>query len=361
MIVLPIIMTIILASVLYIFYVNLTGTDPIAVYPDMSNDDADRPYFIPLIMFFFTLLLIILTNYALSKYVTKTIITSITILSDGVREISEGNLTYRIKYNKGDEFDAVCADFNEMASRLSKMVAERQKDEDSRKELIAGISHDLRTPLTSIKAYIEGLKKGVADTPEKREKYLDTIQSKTEDIEYIIAQLFLFSKMDIGEFPLNLEIVDIGKELEKIVAGLHDEYLENGLDVMIKENTEGLFASVDMVQFRNVLQNIIGNSNKYCKNEDACAEISCEKKSDNVVITIKDNGPGVPEAMLEKLFNVFYRSDVSRNNPSKGSGLGLAISAKIIERLNGSIDAENMPGGGLCIIIALPFVKILQA
>ena len=303
------------------------------------------------------LLAVFLTNYILTRRISRSVTTPIDILVNGVNEISSGNLTHRIKYKNGDEFDAVCSDFNEMASRLSEMVEQRQADEKSRKELIAGISHDLRTPLTSVRAYIEGLRKGIATTHETQEKYLETIQRKTEDIEYIIKQLFMFSQIDIGEFPLKLETVDIGNELAEMVDGLKDEYKEIGLAVSLEENIQGEAVSIDTVQFKNIVQNILGNSVKYCNRDDARAEIFCKSIGDTVSITIKDNGPGVSDEMLTKMFEVFYRGDESRNNPDKGSGLGLAISSKIIERLKGSIRAENVPNGGLSVIITLPIQK----
>ena len=315
------------------------------------------PNFIVPAIAIYLLAVVFLGNVLISKYITRRIMTPINTLVNGVNEISNGNLTHRIQYNGGDEFDAVCADFNEMAARLSDMVDERQADENSRKELIAGISHDLRTPLTSVRAYIEGLRKGIATTPEMQEKYLDIIQSKTEDIEYIIKQLFTFSKIDIGEFPLNLETVDIGNELAKMVSCIADEYKEMGLDVSLEENAHGNI-QIDTVQFKNIVENILGNSVKYCNRKDARAEIFCQIIDDtNISISIKDNGVGVPDEMLTKMFNVFYRGDEARNNPAKGSGLGLAISSKIIERFNGSIRAENVPDGGLAIIITLPIQK----
>ena len=267
----------------------------------------------------FTILIVIVffTNRVLTKNITNYIMNAINVLTKGVNEISEGNLTYRINYNKDDEFDSVCKNFNEMASHLLEMVQQRQMDEDNRKELIAGISHDLRTPLTSIKAYIEGIRKGVASTPEMQEKYLDTIQKKTEDIEYIINQLFLFSKMDIGDFPINLETVDIGKELEKMTEGFAYEYREKGLAILLEKNVEKTLVSIDIVQFRNVVQNILDNSAKYCNKEDIITEIICTKDDENVFISIKDNGVGIPEESLSKIFEIFYRADISRNNPSK--------------------------------------------
>jgi len=327
-------------------------------YRDAIEDFISGPNFLVPVILFYLLTVAILANILLAKYITRHMMAPIEILANGVHEISNGNLTHRIRYNNGDEFDAICFDFNEMASRLSDMVEQRQTDERTRKELIAGISHDLRTPLTSVKAYIEGLRKGIASTPELQEKYLDIIQGKTEDIEYIIKQLFVFSKIDIGEFPFSVETVDIGNELAVMVDGFADEYKKMGLEVLLKENIQRESVSIDIIQFKNIMQNILGNSVKYCNRNDACAEISCRKIDDSSVsIIIKDNGPGVSDEMLIKMFDVFYRGDESRNNPANGSGLGLAISSKIIERLNGSIRAENAPGGGLAIIITLPILK----
>jgi len=325
-------------------------------YRESLDDFISGPDFTLPVVLFYLLTVLILANILLAKYITRRIMAPINTLAAGVNEISNGNLTHRIQYTGGDEFDAVCANFNEMAARLSNMTAQQQADENSRKELIAGISHDLRTPLTSVKAYIEGLRKGIATTPQMQEKYLEIIQNKTEDIEYIIKQLFLFSKIDIGEFPLNIETVDIGNELTKIVNELADEYKTMGLEVTLAENTHKEFASIDKIQFKNIIQNILGNSVKYCGNNNAHAEISCKKTDDtSLTITIKDNGTGVPEEMFTKIFDIFYRGDESRNNPAKGSGLGLAMVAKIIKRLNGKIRAEN--ANGLAIIITLPTQK----
>jgi len=320
------------------------------------EDFIERPDFTLIVILFYLLTASIVANILLAKYITRRIMTPINTLATGVNEISNGNLAHRIQYNGGDEFDVICANFNEMAARLSEMVAQQQADENSRKALIAGISHDLRTPLTSVKAYIEGLRKGVAKTPEMQEKYLEIIQNKTEDIEYIIKQLFMFSKIDMGEFPFHLETVDIGKTLIELVDSFADEYKAMGLDITLIENTQEEYVSIDTVQFKNIIQNILGNSVKYCSRNDARAEISCKKNdNDSVTITITDNGTGVPIAMLTKIFDVFYRGDESRSNSAKGSGLGLAISSKIIQRLNGQIRAENMDG--LAIIITLPIQK----
>lgn len=297
---------------------------------------------------------VMFTSWLLTKFVFRGIVRPLNILAKGVHEIRDGNLSYRISYEGKDEFAAVTADFNEMAKQLSESVGRRQKDEANRKELIAGISHDLRTPLTSIKAYIEGIEKGVASTPRLQKKYFDTIKAKTNELEQIINQLFIFSKLDIGEFPFRLEKVDIVGITDEFIRAAEQDYENNGLSIEFAPSNEKIYVELDVIQFHNILTNILENSLKYKVKEKAKIEISYRKENSAAVLRFEDDGEGVPEESLNKLFDVFYRCDPSRNNKNSGSGLGLAITAKILERLHGTIRAENAGGGGLAIIITLP-------
>ncbi|WP_297418322.1 ATP-binding protein [Clostridium sp.] len=335
---------------------NIVIEDTDFAYHNKEDSKAyDRVIFtLGVIIFFVVIAIILLTNRFLTSFVFKRIIMPLETLVYGVHQIRDGNLDYHIDYNEKDEFEGICSDFNEMAQRLLDSVKARQKDEANRKELIAGISHDLRTPLTSIKAYVEGLETGVASTPKTQKRYLDTIKNKTSDLEHIVSQLFLFSKLDIGEFPLYLEKVDIGKELSNITVNLFEEYKEKGLIIKMVQNVKDICIQADVVQLRNAVINVLENSVKYKNKEQGQMIISCEDKENYVTIRLEDNGPGVSDETLEKLFDVFYRTDPSRSNPSKGSGLGLSITAKILEQLGGSIRAENVTEGGLAIIMTLP-------
>ncbi len=298
--------------------------------------------------------IVIVTNRLLTRFVVRSIVGPLDTLVEGVHQLRDGNLTYRILYEKQDEFAAVCRDFNEMAGQLSDMVEERRKNESSRRELIAGISHDLRTPLTSIKAYLEGLEKGVAVTPQMQAKYFATIKKKVEHLEHIINQLFLFSKLDVGEFPLYLERVDLGAELRRTAEAFAAEYRAEGLDLRVEGELPHVAAKIDIAQFRNVIQNVLENSLKYTDQERAEVVLSSRENGGKIEILLTDNGPGVAAEELDKLFDVFYRSDDSRKRTELGSGLGLAISAKVIERLGGRIHARRGSSGGLCIAIELP-------
>jgi signal transduction histidine kinase len=306
-------------------------------------------------MFILMIAVVLITSKKLTRIMTKNIVSPLDTLSFGVKQIRDNNLGFRLDYHEDDEFRPVCEAFNEMAVRLETMTAERKKGEENRRELIAGISHDLRTPLTSIKAYLEGLETGVASTPEQWQKYFSTIQNKVNDLEHIINQLFLFSKLDIGDFPVNPRKIDIGKALTEITAELSDEYERRGLTLIARGIKQGLHANLDPVLFRSVIVNILENSVKYKDVKQGRIEIEWSVSGKMAEIRLTDNGPGVPEDVVEKLFDVFYRADPSRNK--KGSGLGLAISKKIINRMGGAMNAGLSKEHGLVISICLPIVN----
>ena len=336
-------------------YHVLIATDQMGLQRFYGYDHGHSAFNIGLLMMLLVAFIIILTNRYLTRIVFNSIMLPLNNLVYGVHQIRDGNLDYRIHYQGQDEFAEVCADFNEMAQRLLDSVNARQKDEANRRELIAGISHDLRTPLTSIKAYAEGIEQGVASTPLMRTQYLETIKHKTADLERIVNQLFLFSKLDIGDFPLDLEVLDIIQTVDRLAAELSMEYEGKGLSVCVVGNyAESLLVLADAVQMRNALTNIIENSLKYKIKEQGLLQIGVKADDDWIYLELVDDGPGVAEELLEKLFEVFYRTDASRSNTSDGSGLGLAITAKILELQGGSIRAENAAGSGLAIIIILP-------
>ena len=328
--------------------------DIIDFYIAANKDPFENNFYIGLICFSIVIVVIYITNRILTQFVFRSIINPIDVLVYGVRQIHDGNLEYQIEYDEKDEFSGICQDFNEMAQRLSDIVKARLKDEANRKELIAGISHDLRTPLTSIKAYVEGIEKGVATTPVIQKKYIDIIKNKTTELECIINQLFMFSKVDVGEFPFNLEKLDLNEELRKFVEDISEEYEKNGLFVSCDIGEEKAYVNIDAQQFRNALRNISENSLKYKVKEQGKLEISTCVNENNITIELKDDGPGVPKDAVGKLFDIFYRVDPSRNNDNSGSGLGLAIAARVLERLDGSIRAENVEKGGLLIAIMFP-------
>lgn len=301
---------------------------------------------------------ILLTNILLTRNVYSNIITPIDTLVYGVGQIKSGNLEYRIRYDGKDEFREICQSFNEMSAQLQRMVTERQREDENRRELIAGISHDLRTPLTAIKAYVEGLTEGVAKTPQAKEKYLNTITAKTTDLEHIVNQLFLFSKLDIGEYPFQIVPIDLNAELRQFTDEVKHEYREKGLDISFTPCEDKAAVLADKIQLRNILTNVLENSVKYGAQTDGKMEIVCSVMGGYALAALTDNGPGVSDDVLSRMFNLFYRGDRARSKPGSGSGLGLSISAKIMERFKGRIFADNGENGGFKITLLFPLSTI---
>lgn len=167
------------------------------------------------IVIIISIIIIFLTNLILSSIVYKKLISPLEILSNGAEQIKDGNLDFKINYNEDDEFGKVCSDFDEMRKRLKGSIEAQIKYEEDRKQMVAGISHDLRTPLTVIKGYAEGIRDGVANTEEKKEKYLNIIYKKACDMDSLVDSLFLFSKLDTGYFPFEFVQINIIDYIKK--------------------------------------------------------------------------------------------------------------------------------------------------
>lgn len=296
---------------------------------------------------------VIVTNRILTKFVFRKIEGPLDTLAAGVAEIGSGNLEFRIDYDRTDEFRPVCDAFNDMAVRLKRSVDQTVKNEESRKELMAGISHDIRSPLTSIKAYVEGLLDGIAQTPEIQQRYLMTIKRKAEDIDRMVNQIFIFSKLELDEYPMELTKVRLDTELRSMIEEVRDEYASGGLEIS-EERMDAFEAEIDTEQFRRIIRNILDNSRKYKNADTGHLTVELYAKNGCCDLILSDDGPGVSDDALDKLFDVFYRTDPARKNPAGGSGLGLAIAANTIKRMGGSVHAEKSASGGLAVILTLP-------
>lgn len=173
----------------------------------------------------------------------------------------------------------------------------------------------------------------------------------------MVRKLFLFSKLDMGEYPYSPERLDAAQEVSDFVSASADDYLRRGLRIRPGPLPEGACIDADPTCLRSVLTNLLDNSAKYRSKPTGTAVITAEARGGRLILRVDDDGPGVPEEALPKLFDVFYRSDPSRQNPKQGSGLGLAIAAKAAWRMGGTIRAANLCGGGLSVELEIPLVK----
>ena len=307
------------------------------------------------------MLVVVLVSGGITLAVSRSIINPLKKLKQGTKNISEGNLDYDIEPDISDdgEIKDVIKSFNSMRLKLKTSDEQKTKYENSRKELIAGISHDLKTPITSIKGYVSGLMDGVADTREKQIKYLKTILSTAEDMDHLVDELFLFSKLDLDKIPFELEKTDIGAYLEDCSEEMKFAFENDKLAVSFSNRLEEpKSVMLDKNKFGRVLINVARNSVKYKTEEIGSLHIDVSMCDKNTVrIEMKDNGMGVESDALDKIFDSFYRTDKSRSNPGSGSGLGLSIAKQIVLSHGGKIYGESIVGQGLAVIIELPVLE----
>ena len=294
------------------------------------------------------LLTIVFTNVNLTRELFTHISDPLDTLVGGVDRIRSGDLDNPINYTEPDEFKAACDAVDLMAAKLKASLEAEQRRQQSSKELIAGMSHDLKSPLTSIRAYTEALLEGVAETPETQKKYLETIHNKECEMENMVARLFEFSKLELSEYPVHPEKLGLKTELEKTVSEIAAQ-----ADVDTS-GLEDITVMADSEQLRRIAENIIGNSIRYSGRDRVKICISSQKLGDKVRLSFADDGCGVPDETLPKLFDLFYRADPARAESGRGSGLGLAIVKKAAEQMGGSACAAKSVYGGLCIMIDLP-------
>jgi histidine kinase len=244
--------------------------------------------------------------------------------------------------------------FDEMRSKLKTSMELRERYENNRRELLASISHDLKTPITSIRGHVEGIKDGVANTEAKLDRYLDTILAKANHMDRLIEELFLYSKLDVKSLPFDFEKVEFRAFLEDYLEELRLELEEDRVQIDLETVAEAkLFAEIDRDKMIRVFNNIIYNSVKYNDKSVCRIGVFLTDRGNRLEVKIRDNGPSVPADELPRIFSHFYRTDPSRNPETGGSGLGLAIAKQIIDAHGGSIWAEGAAGEGLCVSFTL--------
>lgn len=288
------------------------------------------------------ILILMVTAAFLILWIYRGIVTPLGTMQIATQNIKEGNLDFELEVTTDDEIGQLCNDFEEMRLRLKFNAEEKIRYDRENKELISNISHDLKTPITAIKGYVEGIIDGVADTPEKVDKYIRTIYNKVNEMDRLINELTLYSKIDSNRIPYNFTTI-----------GARDFFDDCGEDLSLEleaKNTEfGYFNYVDKdvkiiadaEQLRRVINNIVNNSLKYMDKKKALINLRVKDVGDFVQIEIEDNGKGIAAKDLPKIFERFYRTDASRNSSKGGSGIGLSIVKKIIEEHGGKIWATS--------------------
>ena len=299
------------------------------------------------------IVVILLLNTLFTRYQLKKLLQPVDALTRAAGRIGAGDFTHPIDYPGRDEFSSVCTAFNRMQEHLLDEQKKNAAYEQARTDLVAGISHDLRTPLTSVKGYIKGLRDGVAQTLERQRQYLDIAYRKACDMDMLLQRLFYFSRMETGNLPLFPEPTDLGEFVSRFAAeaGAELEQTGGGIELSVSPGTHP--ALIDPEQMYRVLNNLKDNALRYAGAGALSISLAVEGREGWICIRFADNGRGVSKASLPHLFEQFWREDQARSSKNgEGTGLGLYIVKHIVEAHNGTIQAEN--DGGLAFTIAIP-------
>lgn len=300
-------------------------------------------------MLFAIIVDLILVSALITAWVNQDIYKPIKELSIAMKKISEGDFDYRITKEQSGEVGNLYKNYEQMRLQLKENEEEKLQNEKKSKELVSNISHDLKTPITSIKGYVEGIMDGVADTPEKMDKYIKTIYNKANDMDRLINELTTYSGIDSNKIPYHFHVINISDYFADCVEEVGLDLEQKGIRLNYTNLVPAQTCIVaDPEQMKKVINNIINNSVKYMGHDNGIIDIRILDEGESVKIEIEDNGKGIAAKDIGNIFERFFRTDSSRNSMQGGSGIGLSIVKKIVEDHGGYIWATSKEGEGTC-------------
>lgn len=287
----------------------------------------------------------------------KSIGGSITDLGRITKRLKRGELDEPLLYSKNDEFKELAIEIEQLRISLKTSLLKQKSLEEEKRKIIGNLSHDIRTPLTAIRGYTQALDDQVAQTEDEKDEYLMIIQQKVGVIESLLSDLKALSDIDHEIASYDMVEVSMEEFIRDCIEEVTHETALKLSQIDYNLDFEHCIVQVDVIQISRVFMNIIHNAVKYNDVEPLKILINGLVTEDSCIISIEDNGIGVPHSELSKIFNRFYRVDKSRNSNIGGSGIGLSICRDIIEVHNGKIYAKTSWAGGLSIVIELPRYK----
>ena len=299
-------------------------------------------------------IILVFTALSVGLWIYRSIAVPLVKLRKATRNIKEGNLDFVLEVEGNDEFSQLCQDFEEMRKRLKESTEEKILMDKENKELISNISHDLKTPITAVKGYVEGIMDGVADTPEKMDRYVRTIYNKTNEMDHLINELTFYSKIDTNRIPYTFSKLNVEDYFSDCAEELGLEMETRGIELVYANYVEkDVQVIADGEQIRRVIHNIVSNAIKYMEKPRGIIQIRVKDVGDFIQVEIEDNGKGIAAKDLPYIFDRFYRTDVSRNSSKGGSGIGLSIVKKIMEDHGGKVWPTSRLGIGTIMYFVL--------
>ena len=299
-------------------------------------------------------IILVFTALSVGLWIYRSIAVPLVKLKKATKNIKEGNLDFVLEVEGNDEFSQLCQDFEEMRKRLKESTEEKILMDKENKELISNISHDLKTPITAVKGYVEGIMDGVADTPEKMDRYVRTIYNKTNEMDHLINELTFYSKIDTNRIPYTFSKLNVEDYFSDCAEELGLEMETKGIELVYANYVEkDVQVIADGEQIRRVIHNIVSNAIKYMEKPRGIIQLRVKDVGDFIQVEIEDNGKGIAAKDLPYIFDRFYRTDVSRNSSKGGSGIGLSIVKKIMEDHGGKVWATSRLGIGTIMYFVL--------
>ncbi|MCR4691726.1 MAG: HAMP domain-containing histidine kinase [Lachnospiraceae bacterium] len=339
---------VVLTGMSFFFIASFIGrTENFRIESVLENHEIAQIFLVDMVTCVIAILMI--TVIVMRRFIQLWFMQPISELGIAMENIAEGNLDYTIENEYTAEMGELFKNYEMMRNRLKESTEESLENERRNKELVSNISHDLKTPITSIKGYVEGIMDGVADTPEKMDKYIKTIYNKSNELASLINELVLYSNIEQNMIPYNFRNVVVGEFFLDCVEEIGLEMESKNIDFRYACMAEpGTAIMADPEQLRRVISNIISNSIKYSRGKGDEIDIRIYSEGDAVIVEIEDNGKGIGQKELPHIFERFYRTDASRNSATGGSGIGLSIVKKVIEDHGGKIWATSVEGEGTC-------------
>ena len=278
----------------------------------------------------FIVIFIIITNKKM-KYLDE--------IASGLKIIANGDLSYHIEEKGSDEIGNLASNINYMAEEVNRKIEAERKAEKTKADLITNVSHDLRTPLTSIMGYIGLIKEGRYDNQETMNEYLNIAFNKAEKLKGLIEDLFEYTKLDNGGIKLNKTKVNLTEFLFQLTEELTPMFEESGLSIIKSATEDRIMVDLDPDKMLRVFENLLTNSIKYSFKPGNIV-VGIYESNGYATVAVRNKGETIPKEKLDKLFERFYRMEESRNTQTGGTGLGLAIAKNIVDLHEGKIWAE---------------------
>lgn len=334
-------------------FIGISVTENINIIKELSEEDLMIGRIISKKAMRLLLIVLVLaqtvTSILIAVWINKDIYLPLKELSVAMKKIGEGDFDYRLAEDVTGDMEHLYSNYEQMRWKLKENEEEKEQNEKKSRELVSNISHDLKTPITSIKGYVEGIMDGVADTPEKMDKYIKTIYNKANDMDKLINELTTYSGIDSNKIPYHFHVINISDYFSDCVEEVGLDLEQKGIRLnytnLVPQDTQMV---ADPEQLKKVINNIISNSVKYMGHQNGTIDIRLLDENESVKVEIEDDGIGIAAKDIGSIFERFYRADASRNSMQGGNGIGLSIVKKIIEDHGGYIWATSKEGEGTC-------------